>query len=117
MDDDERPWFHVDYPTYVNYSDYIDAFYSHPFIVPPLYGDKFRELKDVALFAFVGREDLLMDDSTELAMLWKEAGGSVCLDIFDDVMHGFFQISPVSPHCTEALEVVYKRYQEACGLI
>lgn len=116
-EDDMRPWFQCDYPTYVNYSDYIDSFYSHPFINPILYEDRLGELKDVALFTFVGREDVLMDDSIELTRLWKRAGGSVCLDIFHDVMHGFFQISPASPHCTEALEVVYRRYQEACGLI
>ena len=101
----------------MNYADYIDTFYTHPLINPLLYEDKLVELKDIALFAFVGREDMLMDDSIEWATLWRQAGGSVCLDIFDEVMHGFFQISPASPHCMEALEVVYKRYQEACELI
>ena len=112
--DDSIPWFKCDYPTFVNYADYIDSFYNHPFINPVLYGDRFGELKDVSLFTFVGTADFLMDDSIELARVWK---GKTCLDLFENAVHGFLSLSLVSGEAREASEVVIERYREACGLI
>ena len=111
---DSSPWFKCDYPTFVNYADYVDSFYTHAFINPLLYEDKFHELKEVSLFTFVGTADFLMDDSIELARIWK---GKTCLDLFENAVHGFLSLSPVSAEAREASKVVIERYREACGLI
>lgn len=112
--DNSRPWFKCEYSTYAKYADYIDCCYNHPFINPHLYGDKMDELKEVALFTFAGTADFLMDDSIELARVWK---GKTCLDLFENTVHGFLSLNPVSAEAGEAFEVVIERYREACGLI
>ena len=113
--DDSSPFFQCSYPTFVNRADYLDdAFYGNPLINPFLYRHQFDELKGVALFLFVGKYDFLLDQSIELARLWK---GSTCLDVFDKLLHGFMMLSSYSNDCSDAFEIVVKRYQEACGLI
>ena len=114
LKDNSRPWFKCDYPTYTKYADYIDSCFNHPFINPLLYTEKMDELKEVALFTFAGTADFLMDDSVELARVWK---GKTCLDLFENAVHGFLSLSPVSAEAKEATEVVIERYREACGLI
>lgn len=112
--DDSSPWFKCDYQTYRNYADYIDSWFNHPFINPVLYGDKFHELKDVALFTFAGTNDFLQDDSIELARMWK---GKSTLDLFLNAVHGILSLTSVSTEANEAFEVIVERFQEACGLI
>ena len=112
--DGEAPWFHCDYKTFRNRADYLFSFFSHPLINPFLYRHQFDQLKEIALFLFVGKYDFLLDQNIELSKLWQ---GSVCLDVFDKLIHGFLPFHGFSVECSEALEVVVKRFQEACGLI
>ena len=124
----------------MNRADYIDSFYSHPFINPLLYEDKFEELKEVALYVLAGTADFVMDHSIELARLWcvrtpslfcvatssivnlrmlllsKNRKGKVSLDLFEQTTHGFMQFAAFSAESREALQMVIRRHQEACFL-
>lgn len=111
--DNSSPWFKCDYATFKNYADYIDSWFDHPFINPLLYEDKFHELKDVALFTFSGTYDFLMDDSIELARMWK---GKTTMDLFLNAVHGILSLISVSTEASEAFEIITLRFQEACGL-
>ena len=112
--DDASPWFHCDYPTFVNRGDYLEDCFCHPLLNPFLYRHRFDELKEIDLFLQVGKYDFLLDQNIELAKLWQ---GRVCLDVFDKLMHAFLQLHAISTDCAEAFEIVVKRHQEACGLI
>lgn len=112
--DDSKLWYNCDYKTYRDRADYIVTFYNHPFINPIVYKDKFEELKDVALYAFIGKDDFFTDEAIEMTRIWK---GKKRLDIFDNIFHGFFQLNFLSSDTRYAFEVAIMRFQEACGLI
>lgn len=108
------PWFNCDYKTFKNRADYVTSFYDHPFIEPILYKEKFDELKEIDLYALAGNDDVLLDDCLELASLWK---GKRCLDVFENVIHGFLNFYLLSDTMNDAFEITVDRFQEACGLI
>lgn len=111
---DSDSWFHCnDYQTYKNRADYIATFYDNPLINPATFS-KFEELKDTKLFCLTGANDMMQDDSIELAKKWK---GDVCLDVFNNMPHGFLHLKYLNAETKLILDLVTRRIQEACGLI
>jgi epsilon-lactone hydrolase len=67
----------------------------------PLYAD-LSGLPPMAIQ--VGTAERLLDDSTRIAERIRDMGGSVDLEVFDDLIHVFQSLAPQVPEAVEAIE-------------
>jgi acetyl esterase/lipase len=78
-------------------------------LASPLYAD-LRGLPP--LLIVVGSDEILLDDSTRLAMRAREAGVDVTLDVWEDMWHVFPFSAPAVPESQEAIRRVGTFIQE-----
>lgn len=82
---------------------------SNPYISPLMY-ERFDRHKDTKLFMIALHFDPFLDDNVTMAKKWQ---GTVEMDVFDGLQHGFLNFMPFVDEARKANETCIRRLREA----